>query len=192
MWYFHLISFINLSLDLKCFHWKCYVQNSIKYQKLLMLILIISSRSFFLPLSFLPSFSFFLFVSFLFSFSFFFKIGNTKAELLPAVQVPATFGQLCTLSSHVTVVTLPCITLSKSFECQHCLGLLYCCQLYTDGGPEHLKGEKKMSCLCLGTFCQLHENKVRKQMYIISSKIYIKHQLCAPPVQSTMRGCKRE
>lgn len=145
-----------------------------------------------LPPPLLPSFSFFLFVSFLFSFSFFFKIGNTKAELLPAVQVPATFGQLCTLSSHVTVVTLPCIMLSKSFECQHCLGLLYCCQLYTDGGPETSEGRKKNVMSVPWHSLQLHENKVRKQMYIVSSKIYIKHQLCAPPVQSTMRGCKCE
>ena len=47
-----------------------------------------------------------------------------------------------------------------------------------------------MSCLCLGTFCQLYENKVRKQMYTISSKIYIKHQLCAPPCSKHYAAAK--
>ena len=179
MWHFHLVSFINLSLDLKCFHWKCYVQNSIKYQKILILVLIISSRSFFLPLSLLPSF--FSFSLFPFSFLFLF-FPNRKHQswaivssssvgcLWTALHTPLTWPQWHLCASHsagllnASIVRLPLL-----LPTVHCWG------------SRNISREKKRSCLCLGTFWQLYEGKVRKQMYVISCKIYIKDQLCAPP-----------
>ena len=77
----------------------------------------------------------------------------------------------CFVSSHMTIVKLLCITLSKSFGCQHCLGFFYCSQLYTVEGPGKSQGRKKMLCnKSVPSYYQLYEKMVRKQMYIISSK----------------------
>ena len=180
-----MISFINLSLDLKCFHWKCYVQNSIKYQKILILILIISSRSFFLRLSLLPSFSFFLFVSFLFFFffqnrkhqSWAIASSSSASYLWTALHTVLSRGCSDTPVHH----TQPVFWMPTLFRSPLLLPTVHCW-----GAQKHLKGEKKCHVCALAHSVSYMRTRWESKCTPFHPKYILSISYVHPPVQSTM------
>lgn len=131
MWCFHLIHFSNPPLSWQCLPWKCYVQNLIKYQKKIsLIILIISSK---LSCVF-PSPYLFLCFSFSFSLSFFFlspcfcKRGNIKSwAVVRSSNTAASGSALQTARScHVTAGKPSCIARKESSGRHHCLIVFHC------------------------------------------------------------------